>query len=85
MLKDRGYEVDEKEMKMTKQEFIDKFGMSPKREELIISTQIGDESDDPSDRVRQRTQTHICRYIFVCFSVLLYCAIVVLAPFQIVS
>ncbi|KAE9462893.1 hypothetical protein C3L33_05200, partial [Rhododendron williamsianum] len=51
MLKDRGYMVDKKEMKMTKQEFIDKFGMSPKREELIIQTQKGDESDDPSDRI----------------------------------
>jgi len=48
MLNDRGYSVDENEMNMTKQQFIDRFGMNLKREDLFIQVE---NRDDASDRI----------------------------------
>lgn len=50
MLRDRGYVVGDGEIKMTKTEFIHKYGEEAKREDLIISKY---KRNDPNERVRR--------------------------------
>lgn len=60
MLRDRGYVVDESDLRMTRKDFVQKFGENIKKEDLLILTS---KKNDSSDQVCSAESGHTIDFV----------------------